>query len=237
MNFTDPTGHCLQYTNDNSNAGELLNCLYAWNQLGEYYGSVTGYGDQYPADFMTYLLETASTNELINLLDGYGIEFKRSAEHAALGNGIIGDYTAISASAGIGINAKLTLIVDRFGNVYLAGGGEIGLKGFSGSLTRGWVLEGYSIQDLKVVEVDEVQLESLLTGWSMVASSGMGGGAAFIGPFGEQNEGYALTETGLYFLPQVGAGAGYSVMLYNANAGPNLLNSRFEYWYWYKYLR
>lgn len=142
-------------------------------------------------------------------------------------------------SFGIGINAKFAVIVDRFGNVYLYLGGDIGIKGLSGSLTHGWVQKGYSAQDLEIVAVDEAQLESLLSGWSMSAGGGAGVGASFVGPFGEQNRGYALTEAGLYCPPQAGAGGGYSFRVYDNGRRtskmdkPNLLNSRFEYWYQY----
>ncbi len=73
--FADPSGHCLQYAGDNRNPDELAFCIYAWNELGRYYGAVTGYGDQYPQEHMRLLLEEATTSELRSMLESSGITY------------------------------------------------------------------------------------------------------------------------------------------------------------------
>lgn len=230
---------------------DYMECLTAWFWLHDYFESAIRGCEAcaFPTDFMQGLLENASTGEITDMLDGFGGDYDlyttpwggtlrdTSPQSTSIvetsGNA---SYVAGSLSGGVGINGKVTIIIDRYGNVYLYFGGEVGFRGVSGSLTTGWVNEGAAIQDLEVIVVDEEQLESLLTGLSVSAGGGALFGGSIVGPFGRQNNGYLLTEAGLFFPPQAGAGGGYSFMLHNANE-PTLWNSRLDYWYWYHYGR
>lgn len=145
------------------------------------------------------------------------------------------DYITINIAGGIGINGTASIIIDRYGNVYISFGGEGGLPGLSGSATAGWVQKGSSVQNLVTVDVDEKKLESLLTGVSVSVSGGAGLGGAATASFGEENKDYLLTEVGAYF-PSGAGGVAYSAMLYNANE-ISIWNSRHEYWYWYHFER
>jgi len=68
LNYIDPSGHCLQY-HDQGNQDELVACMDVWNSIADHFGQELGWGDQFPGEYMNWLMENATTEELTSYLD------------------------------------------------------------------------------------------------------------------------------------------------------------------------
>ena len=74
MKYVDPSGHCVQYGGEDGNPDELATCLDAWNALSSYYGQLLEW-ENMPNEYLNFLLEKASTEEIVSILNGFGIDY------------------------------------------------------------------------------------------------------------------------------------------------------------------
>jgi RHS repeat-associated protein len=229
LKFIDSSGHCAHYASQDGDFEQFMDCFNAWTALDQYYGRVTGYHN-YPNEYMSWLLNTATTEDIISHLTGFGVDYQLPKRYGDIESNFILDFMSLTGSVGPGVGPTVSIMADRYGAVYITVGGQLGMPGVSGSLTGGSVTQGDIILGFERPDLDQEALKDLLTGWSFNVGGGYAVGGSLSQPLSREQNNLSVVQAGIYY-PQADVSLSYTGVLYPGRNQASFWNSRPDYWW------